>query len=1351
MSTVKKIIFGTPIRKVQSSANGAGHLDFLDGVKARGTNPRAHKDILMWDSSQGLWVAVPMANHYGLDSTGTSTGINIYYSQDSDYLRLDLDSAVVKSLFSAGGDIAYDSATGQFSLDVDVTYTKANFDSDLNIAGGRIQIGTNRVGSTDSASTIAIGRNAGTDSQGNYSIAIGDSAGANNQGANPSGGIPIGHSISIGRRAGRDSQENYSIAIGDDAGQISQGNHAIAIGTKAGQDSQVASSIILNAQSTALNAKANAGLYVDPIRGVTDTGRDFLRYDTSTKEVVYSADMHIDSAHIDALTADSARINDLHADSATILSGVATFQNLHADSAHITTLTASAISFNDIDIDSADFGYFSADSGLIRDKLSFANLAKAAFGKDSSIQIYIDSGAGRNYFNSKGSMKFQHTGADRITYSDTVTLYADGAAVGVLSTNAYGVTVYGNFISDSATIDQISVPDGGTSGHRINIGTGDDLKIYHDGSNSYIADSAGTGSLNIVSSQVNIQGTGETLATFVDDGGVTLYHNNVPRVYSTDSGATVAGNLSVTGSYLKAPSTFYIDPATIGNDSGKVVVMGDFQVNGTTTTINSTTVQVDDKNILLGDSASDSSASNGAGITVQTSKLNPSILYNASNDRWEFNKPVYSADAVFDSANISSGKVTLDSAAITKLQISGELTWQDSSWIKIGNQAGLNGQQQNAIAIGYQSANYRQGVDAIAIGQHAGQWDQGSTSVAIGQQAGQDSQSIGSVAIGYRAGEDSQGARSVSIGHQAGYNGQNEFAIAIGDSAGKNVQKAYSIAIGAGAGSILQGEASIAIGQEAGSGSIHEGTGSWGQNARGIAIGKKAGKYIQGADNIAIGTDAGLTYQGKYTEGFGVHGIAIAIGRGAGQTNQGYGSVAIGDLAGQNAGGKHYTVAIGGFAGQDSQGTQAIAIGAGAGREKQGSYGLALGDSAGRISQGINTVAIGHKAGRDSQNQYSIAIGFEAGKEQQDDFSVAIGTYAGATNQGDNAIAISYQAGNTNQGNYSIALGAGAGQNNQTFSGIAIGRNAAEDNQDNYGIAIGYEAGEDSQGEDGIAIGRDAASTRQGEKAISIGYQTALSDQGDHGIAIGTSAAGHIAQATKSIAIGYQAGWSQQGRGVSQAIAIGDSAGMWKQDLGAIAIGGGAGRDSQDQYAVAIGHQAGHNEQGANSIAIGKLAGHDSQVSGSIILNASGGLLNAQSNAGLYVDPVRQDSSATQLVGYNTTTKELTTSIGVVHGFADSSFATADSDQVLDIFTAATYRTAKYVASVTTGSNKYMAAEIMLMHDSASAYTTTYGILTSDSALGTFDAIISGSDVRLLWSPHLVNSRVKLEKRYIIV
>jgi hypothetical protein len=83
----------------------------------------------------------------------------------------------------------------------------------------------------------------------------------------------------------------------------------------------------------------------------------------------------------------------------------------------------------------------------------------------------------------------------------------------------------GNVLLDSANIalgDNI----------KLQFGTGDDLKIYHDGSHSYIED-AGTGNLKIQGSQVDIIGSGETMATFVDDGAVTLYHNNVAIVATT--------------------------------------------------------------------------------------------------------------------------------------------------------------------------------------------------------------------------------------------------------------------------------------------------------------------------------------------------------------------------------------------------------------------------------------------------------------------------------------------------------------------------------------------------------------------------------------------------------------------------------------------------------------------------------------------------------------------------------------------------------------------------------------------------------------------------------------------------
>ena len=98
----------------------------------------------------------------------------------------------------------------------------------------------------------------------------------------------------------------------------------------------------------------------------------------------------------------------------------------------------------------------------------------------------------------------------------------------------------GNVLLDSANIalgDDI----------ELQFGTGTDLKIYHDGSHSYIED-AGTGNLKIQGSQVDIIGSGETMATFVDDGAVTLYHNNVAKLASSAAGVDVTGNFTISAS-----------------------------------------------------------------------------------------------------------------------------------------------------------------------------------------------------------------------------------------------------------------------------------------------------------------------------------------------------------------------------------------------------------------------------------------------------------------------------------------------------------------------------------------------------------------------------------------------------------------------------------------------------------------------------------------------------------------------------------------------------------------------------------------------------------------------------------
>lgn len=99
------------------------------------------------------------------------------------------------------------------------------------------------------------------------------------------------------------------------------------------------------------------------------------------------------------------------------------------------------------------------------------------------------------------------------------------------------------------------------------------------------------------------------------------------------------GNITTSG-YLRGPATFTIDPAAHGDDTGTVVIAGNLQVDGTTTTINSTTVTIDDLNLLLASGAANAAAANGAGITVDGA--NATFTYDSASDRWVMNKDLTS-------------------------------------------------------------------------------------------------------------------------------------------------------------------------------------------------------------------------------------------------------------------------------------------------------------------------------------------------------------------------------------------------------------------------------------------------------------------------------------------------------------------------------------------------------------------------------------------------------------------------------------------------------------------------------------------------------------------------------------
>ena len=90
---------------------------------------------------------------------------------------------------------------------------------------------------------------------------------------------------------------------------------------------------------------------------------------------------------------------------------------------------------------------------------------------------------------------------------------------------------------------------------KLLLGAGNDLEIFHDGSNSYIKD-VGTGSLLIEVAGTGDSGFykvgGEKLATFEPDGPVTLYHNNSKKFETTSYGVDITGRLVTTG-HIDAP------------------------------------------------------------------------------------------------------------------------------------------------------------------------------------------------------------------------------------------------------------------------------------------------------------------------------------------------------------------------------------------------------------------------------------------------------------------------------------------------------------------------------------------------------------------------------------------------------------------------------------------------------------------------------------------------------------------------------------------------------------------------------------------------------------------------------
>ena len=169
-----------------------------------------------------------------------------------------------------------------------------------------------------------------------------------------------------------------------------------------------------------------------------------------------------------------------------------------------------------------------------------------------------------DYLNSGGNFPVGSLGAPSITFvSDENTgIYRKGSGSVAFVADA---TEIANTDSNGLTISSGDLILGDSI--RAKFGAGNDLNIYHDGSNSRIVDT-GTGNLIISSNQLQINNAANTevQAKFIENGANELYFNGVKKAETVTGGFTVTGVCTATS--FAGDGSNLTGVTSVGGDTG---------------------------------------------------------------------------------------------------------------------------------------------------------------------------------------------------------------------------------------------------------------------------------------------------------------------------------------------------------------------------------------------------------------------------------------------------------------------------------------------------------------------------------------------------------------------------------------------------------------------------------------------------------------------------------------------------------------------------------------------------------------------------------------------------------------
>jgi len=481
-------------------------------------------------------------------------------------------------------------------------------------------------------------------------------------------------------------------------------------------------------------------------------------------------------------------------------------------------------------------------------------------------------------------------------------------------------------------------------------GAGNDLQIFHNGSNSYI-DEAGTGVLYIRSSQINLgKYTGENMIRAVADGAVTLLYNNTDKLATSSSGVTVTGTLAATAVTGDGSGLTNLPASGIANvvDDTTPQLGGDLQSNGNDIDF------ADNDKAVFGSAAELEIYSDGTHSYIQENDGSGRLYIRATNLNLQNSTGTnYLMGSSGSSVTLyynGSSKLSTESGGVNVTgTLAATAVTGDGSGLTNLPSSGADLYAANEVSVTAQPS--ATGDDAVAIGDSAS---------AAG---------ANSFAIGHSASTASAASYSVAYGRNTSVTGNNGAALGYNCTAGTQ-------AIALGNGAVASGNNSIAgpSGTASGTYSNAFGSGAEASNFGGAAFGRYATTAVNNY-NVAIG----ISYAS------GEEALAAAIGeRTASYGALGTNSVAIGYRARSNG---TKSIAIGENT-NVSAGSSSVVIGAGS--ETTTNYAYAFGYYC--TSSGNNAFAAGGNTLAASAD--SVAMGSRSVANVRGKFAFASGRFA---------------------------------------------------------------------------------------------------------------------------------------------------------------------------------------------------------------------------------------------------------------------------------------------------------------------------------------------------------------------